>query len=413
MQQGAATEATPAGAAAVTPRRRAARRARGRAAGAAGVAAGAAPAQASAAANAGSAAAAADAATSTTGATTPGPARASAAAAAAFGQPEQPQASRTPPALDPTDGGVLRSEDKGKTWTLVSNCNSRPMYFSQLRVDPSNDKTIYVAGLPVAKSLDGGKTFATLDDAGGYGEPGHVDQHAIWIDPKNPKHIMEGNDGGLNISWDQGKSWDFVNTMATGARLRRHRRHAASLLRLHRPAGQRQLGRPERGARTRRDHELALVRHRRRRRLLHRRRSRPTTTSSSPSRRTARPTATTSRKADAAAASGRTPAAGAAARRRRRRSRRRGDTGGGEAEAASGAAAEGQPAPPVQVGGQGGFGRGGAPNVINAIPGESYRFNWNTPVIMSPHNPKIVYLGGNRLFKSYNQGDTWVASART
>src|SRR5437016_567568 len=89
------------------------------------------------------------------------------------------------------------------------------MYFSQLRIDPTNDKTIYVAGLPVAKSLDGGKTFATLDDPGGNKSPGHVDQHAIWIDPKNPKHIMIGNDGGLNISWDQGKTWDFVNTMAT------------------------------------------------------------------------------------------------------------------------------------------------------------------------------------------------------
>jgi hypothetical protein len=66
----------------------------------------------------------------------------------------------------------------------------------------------------------------------------------------------------------------------------------------------------------------------------------------------------------------------------------------------------------VQVGGAGGFGgRGGAPNVINANAGEVYRFNWNTPVIMSPHNPKIVYLGGNRLFKSYNQGDSWVASS--
>src|SRR4029079_13668105 len=112
-----------------------------------------------------------------------------------FAQPEPAQAPRTPPALDPSDGGVLRSEDKGKTWTLVSNCNSRPMYFSQLRVDPSNDKTIYVAGLPVAKSLDGGRTFATLDEAGGNNDPGHVDQHAIWIDPKNPKHIMIGNDG--------------------------------------------------------------------------------------------------------------------------------------------------------------------------------------------------------------------------
>jgi len=122
----------------------------------------------------------------------------------------------TPPPLDAARGGVFRSDNKGTSWTLVSNCDSRPMYFSQLRVDPSNDKAIYVAGLPVAKSLDGGKTFATLDDVGGHGEPGHVDQHAIWIDPRNPKHLMIGNDGGLNISWDQGKTWDFVNTMATG-----------------------------------------------------------------------------------------------------------------------------------------------------------------------------------------------------
>jgi photosystem II stability/assembly factor-like uncharacterized protein len=125
------------------------------------------------------------------------------------------QGSGTPPALEASRGGVFRSDDKGKSWTLVSNCNARPMYFSQLRVDPSNDKTIYVAGLPVAKSLDGGKTFATLDDTGGHGDPGHVDQHAIWVDPKNPKHLMIGNDGGLDISWDQGKTWDYVNTMAT------------------------------------------------------------------------------------------------------------------------------------------------------------------------------------------------------
>ena len=112
-------------------------------------------------------------------------------AAVGGGQQAQPAARARLPRSIRRDGGVLRSENKGKTWTLVSNCNSRPMYFSQLRVDPSNDKTIYVAGLPVAKSLDGGKTFATLDEAGGNGEPGHVDQHAIWIDPKNPKHLMD------------------------------------------------------------------------------------------------------------------------------------------------------------------------------------------------------------------------------
>src|SRR5439155_766146 len=51
------------------------------------------------------------------------------------------------------------------------------------------------------------------------------------------------------------------------------------------------------------------------------------------------------------------------------------------------------------------------PNVLNGEPGDRYRFNWNTPVVLSPHNPSIVWFGGNRLFKSYNRGDTWMASA--
>ena len=66
--------------------------------------------------------------------------------------------------------------------------------------------------------------------------------------------------------------------------------------------------------------------------------------------------------------------------------------------------------PPQQAAGAFG-GRGGPPNVLNAGPSDAYRFNWNTPFMLSPHNPSIVWLGGNRLFKSYNRGDTWVASA--
>jgi len=120
------------------------------------------------------------------------------------------------PAVNGARSGIFRSDNKGRSWTVVSNCNARPMYFSQLRVDPQVPTTLYVAGLPVAKSLDGGKTFNTLDRAGNYGQSGHVDQHAIWVDPKHSNHIMEGNDGGLDMSWDQGKTWDFVNTMATG-----------------------------------------------------------------------------------------------------------------------------------------------------------------------------------------------------
>src|SRR5688572_24161695 len=61
--------------------------------------------------------------------------------------------------------------------------------------------------------------------------------------------------------------------------------------------------------------------------------------------------------------------------------------------------------------GQAGGGRGGgAVNVLNAAPSDQYRFNWNTPFQLSPHNPSVIWLGGNRLFKSYNRGDTWTAS---
>ncbi|MEP6495313.1 MAG: hypothetical protein ABJF01_21680, partial [bacterium] len=126
-----------------------------------------------------------------------------------------PATEQVAPKLNPATSGIFRSENKGRSFSLITNCNARPMYFSQLRVDAQNPNTIYVAGLPVAKSLDGGKTFATLDDAGGNHSPAHVDQHAIWVDPKNPKHLMIGNDGGLDISYNQGDTWDFVPTMAT------------------------------------------------------------------------------------------------------------------------------------------------------------------------------------------------------
>ena len=252
------------------------------------------------------------------------------------------------------------------------------MYFSQLRVDPGNDKAVYVAGLPVAKSLDGGRTFATLDDAGGHSSPGHVDQHAIWIDPKNPKHLLIGNDGGFNVSWDQGRTWDFVNTMATATRLLGQRRHAPSLLRLHRPPGQRQLGRTERHAQRERHPQLRLVRHRRRRRLPDRRRS---------DRLQHRLHGVAGRQHQPLRPAERPRAEHPPARRRA------------------------GPRWPWWCGGGGGRGGAFTANVLNASPGEQYRFNWNTPFQLSPHNPSIVWLGGNRLFKSLNRGDTWTASA--
>ncbi len=296
------------------------------------------------------------------------------------------------PELDASKGGVFRSENGGRTWKLMSNCNSRPMYFSQLRVDPENDKNIYVAGLPVAKSLDGGVTFATLDVAGGYGEPGHVDQHAIWIDPRNSNHIMEGNDGGFDVSWDQGKSWDFVNTMATGlaywvtADMRRPY-NVYFGLQDNNPWGGPSSVRTGRGILNSNWFLLGG--------------GDGFQTAADPS--DFHIVYTESQDGNTARYDFRTgtqksirPSAG-------------GGRGAGGAAAAGATCVDGHE---VTAGrGGGGGGGGGQANVVNAQPGETYRFNWNTPFILSPHDPNIVYYGGNRLFKSYNRGDTWVESA--
>ena len=293
------------------------------------------------------------------------------------GAPPAP-ANQVPPPLNPSVGGLFRSEDKGATWTHVSNCNSRPMYFSQIRVDPTSDKTVYAAGLPWAKSLDGGRTFATLDNAGGNNSPGHVDQHALWIDPKNPKHLIIGNDGGLNISWDQGKTWDFVNTMATAlpywvsADMRRPyyvyiglqdngswggpsaTRTAGGIMNSHWFG----IGGGD-GFQTAvdpTDHNIVY---------------------------------TESQDGNAARYDLRTG--------RQQSIRPRGIAVVGRGGGGGAGGGRGGPPPP--------------PTVLNAGPTDVYRFNWNTPFQLSPHNPSIIWLGGNRLFKSYNRGDTWVASA--
>ena len=134
-----------------------------------------------------------------------------------FGRGTQQAAGTTPvpPPLDPARGGVFRSDNKGGTWTHVSNCNARPMYFSQLRVDP-DQRQGGLRGRPAGDEVARRRALVRHPRPGRrHSAPGHVDQHAIWIDPKNPKHLLIGNDGGFNVSWDQGRTWDFVNTMAT------------------------------------------------------------------------------------------------------------------------------------------------------------------------------------------------------
>ena len=117
---------------------------------------------------------------------------------------------------------VYRSNDAGKTWfkthkeylpTMIFSTYG--YYFGQIRVSPDDENKIYIMGVFSYKSIDGGKTWKDFTTQGGmYGINGvHADSHALWIDPKNPKRILLGNDGGLNISYDEGKSWDKINNI--------------------------------------------------------------------------------------------------------------------------------------------------------------------------------------------------------
>lgn len=103
--------------------------------------------------------------------------------------------------------GLYRSDDGGVTWVRTSSENVRPFYYSQVRVHPKNPDRVYWSSTPVKVSDDGGKTAknATVGI--------HVDHHAMWIDPNDPERMIVGNDGGIAISYDQGGSYDVPMTL--------------------------------------------------------------------------------------------------------------------------------------------------------------------------------------------------------
>jgi photosystem II stability/assembly factor-like uncharacterized protein len=98
--------------------------------------------------------------------------------------------------------GVYKSTDRGLTWERMSETNNRPMYYSQIRVDPSDPERIYMGGSNLFRSSDGGRNF-TSDAAAGV----HSDHHALWIDPANSDHLILGGDGGVSVTWDRGENW--------------------------------------------------------------------------------------------------------------------------------------------------------------------------------------------------------------
>ena len=351
-----------------------------------------------------------------------GPARGGRGGAAAAGesadapleQPARVRAARVPVAAvvdaadaahpdppDPNASGVYRSEDGGETWTLMSNQNHRPMYFSQIRVDPVNDQKLFVGGNPAQMSLDGGKTWTAVNGS-------HTDYHAFWINPKDPRTVIVGHDGGLDISNDGGLTWDFHNDIAVGqfyqvsADMRRPYYVCGGLQDNNAWCGPSAL-RSTAGAvntdwftvgggdgfYTRQDPtDWAIVYAESQDGNMSRHDMRNGT------QKSIRPNVGGGRGGAGAAATPATAAAPPAA-----------TPGAGAAPPEAGqtpATAAGR------GGGGGGGGRGGPPNVVNAPPNlDALRFYWNAPFEISPHNPAVVYMAGQYFFKSNNRGDTW------
>ncbi|WP_271855411.1 WD40/YVTN/BNR-like repeat-containing protein [Patiriisocius marinus] len=112
---------------------------------------------------------------------------------------------------------VYKSTDGGKTWAkthegfLDGIYYSYGYYFGKIHVDPSDVNGIYIYGVPILKSKDGGKTFKSIS-----ADNVHADHHALWINPNMPGHLINGNDGGVNISYDDGENWIKNNQPAVG-----------------------------------------------------------------------------------------------------------------------------------------------------------------------------------------------------
>ncbi|MEO5988243.1 MAG: hypothetical protein ABIU54_13595 [Candidatus Eisenbacteria bacterium] len=108
-------------------------------------------------------------------------------------------------------GGVFRSDDAGAHWKRLSPFSPRSFYFSQIRVQPDDSTRVYVCGTDLFVSDDGGATFH-----GRGARNVHPDNHALWIDPRDGDHVLIGNDGGVYASYDRASTWDYLNRIALG-----------------------------------------------------------------------------------------------------------------------------------------------------------------------------------------------------
>ena len=265
--------------------------------------------------------------------------------------PPEAEGQEEPEPLDVNRDGIFKSTDYGVTWEKVNDWNNRPSYYSQIRVDPNNSEVFWAFGSPMAYSEDGGKTVASGPPVQG---STHIDYHAGWIDPNNSDHVLVGGDGGINVTWDRGKSWEVIKQIGLG--------QIYALSADMRKPYYLAVGLQDNGV------------------WVGRSRGRITagvTNSDWFALSNADGFGTQIDPTDFNTVYAETQN-GSIYRRDLR----------------TGQNASIRPRPPVPGPG---------------TERESYRFDWNTPFILSTHNPQTLYLGGNKVFKSVDRGDTWAA----
>ena len=253
--------------------------------------------------------------------------------------------------IEAADGGVFRSTNGGESWKRVNQerkLRQRAWYYSRINADPVDEDVVYVSNVRFHKSRDGGKTFEQIPTP-------HGDNHDLWIDPNDPKRMVQANDGGANVSFDGGDNWTVQSNQPTAQMYRVSTDNAFP----YRLLGGQQ------------DNSAVRIRSR-------------SAFGSAISERDWEPTA------------------------------------GGE----SGHVVAHPEQPDIVYGGSyGGFlvrldHRTGDRRMINVWPDNpmgwgaaelKYRFNWNFPLMFSPHDPDILYAAANVLFKSTDEGQNWQA----
>jgi len=118
--------------------------------------------------------------------------------------------------IESKKNALYKSTDGGSQWKMVNDkedIGNRPFYYSDIFVDPQNENRVYSVFTYVNVSEDGGKSFTELMPAYGVDNGVHPDHHAWWIHPKNGQFMMDGNDGGMNITRDGGASWRFIGNI--------------------------------------------------------------------------------------------------------------------------------------------------------------------------------------------------------